>query len=152
MRLLIFISLITSCVFSQDVLEDLTKTYTGKVVAIDSSYIAFISSGSEFISVARHAGLLSVVLDSSETIIDKDGLKIGRDHRLWSNETRFLSRKRSLPLSEAPTDTLKTDLAEKLRKLDNQDRSTIALERIALVLTIELALSLALLLISLLAL
>jgi len=109
MRLL-FISLITTCVFSQDVLEDVNVTYTGKVVAIDSSYIAFIRSGTAFISVARHGGLHSVVLDSSETIIDKNGLKIGPDHRLWSNETRFLSGKRSLPLPEGTSELVAQQL------------------------------------------
>jgi len=153
MRLLIILSVIASFVFSQDVLKDLTNTQTGKVVAIDSSYIAFIASGNTIITTVRHKNLHSVVLDANETILDENGLIIGPDHRLWAEETRLLSRKNgSLYLTGIASDTLKTDFVEELRKLDNQDRSTIALERIALVLTIELALGVALILMSLLAL
>jgi len=153
MRLLIILSLIASCVFSQDVLKDSKNTQTGKVVAIDSSYIAFIARGNTGISIAKLEYLQSVVLDSSETILDKDGLNIGPDHRLWTEETRYITREMLSPsLPESPSDTLETEHAKKLRKLDNQERSTLALERIALVLTIELALGVALILFSLLAL
>ena len=55
------------------------------------------------------------------------------------------------PVREVPPDSLATKEIEKLSKARNDDRKTNALERIALVLSIQLALGVALILISLLA-
>ncbi|NQT62715.1 MAG: hypothetical protein HQ556_07135 [Candidatus Marinimicrobia bacterium] len=149
MKSILAVLLMGFALFAQDVIVTPTKSISGKVVAIDSSYIALIVSGNENVSVAVHKNLKSIVLDSTETILDNEGLTVGPDHRLWSNETRFLAGKNYHPLKKELSDTLKTSFAGELRKLDNDDRQTLALERIALVLTIELALSIVLIVIAL---
>ncbi|MBT4359739.1 MAG: hypothetical protein HON27_12100 [Candidatus Marinimicrobia bacterium] len=151
MKSILSILLIGSALFAQDILTDKNGTYPGKVVAIDSSHIAFMLIDNEKIIVAQHKAIRQVVLESGETIIDENRLKIGQEHRLWSNETRYLSGKFNRSSVGTTSDTLKTTFASKKKNLDNQERSTKALERIALVLTIYLGLTIGGLIVALLA-
>ena len=94
MRIVVLFFLIINCAFSQDLLK--TKgnvSYSGKVVAIDSSNIGFIETGMESIAVPPYKVFETVVLENGEIIIADNLLQIGPNHPLWHPGTAQLSGK-----------------------------------------------------------
>ncbi|MBT4684827.1 MAG: hypothetical protein HOB68_03095 [Candidatus Marinimicrobia bacterium] len=95
MKILLFL-LIASMGIAQDILQTEVKSYPVRVVAIDSTYIAFIEEGKVKIGISVHKVFKSITLESGEVLVEKNKLLIGQNHHLWNSQTKTLAQKKTV--------------------------------------------------------